>query len=139
MDMDQRTRMIGRGNAGRVILLGDGTEVNADHDDDVEMEDRGEAEELEDKDLAEQVQKGQADAKADTNGTQKDRGDREQTPGPNAPKETVEEKEVKSPMSPTVPTKLDPASTQPPEMKVPIEGVDNKKVEEEKSASEASK
>ncbi|KAK3626926.1 Protein phosphatase 2C 2 [Elasticomyces elasticus] len=144
MDMDQRTRMIGRGNAGRVILLGDGTEVNADHDDDVEMEDRGEAEELEDKDLAEQVQKGQADAKADTNGTEKDRGDREQTPGPNAPKETVsepqvEEKEVKSPMSPTVPTKLDPASTQPPEMKVPIEGVDNKKAEEEKSASESSK
>ncbi|KAK5731966.1 Protein phosphatase 2C 2 [Elasticomyces elasticus] len=144
MDMDQRTRMIGRGNAGRVILLGDGTEVNADHDDDVEMEDRGEAEELEDKDLAEQVQKGQADAKADTNGPQKDRGDREQTPGPNAPKATVsepqvEEKEVKSPMSPTLPTKLDPASTQPPEMKVPIEGVDNKKVAEEKSASESSK
>ncbi|KAK0878005.1 Protein phosphatase 2C 2 [Friedmanniomyces endolithicus] len=132
MDMDQRTRMLGgRGNASRIILLGDGTEINADqHDDDgdVNMEDRGAAEELEDKDLAEQVQKGQADAKAETN-------------APDAPKETTSEptstaEEVKSPMSPAVPTKLDAGSTQPPEMKVPVEGLDNKKIAEEKSASE---
>ena len=132
MDMDQRTRMLGgRGNASRIILLGDGTEINADHHDDdgdVNMEDRGAAEELEDKDLAEQVQKGQADAKAETN-------------APDAPKETTSEptstvEEVKSPMSPAVPTKLDAGSTQPPEMKVPVEGLDNKKIAEEKSASE---
>ncbi len=132
MDMDQRTRMLGgRGNASRIILLGDGTEINADHHDDdgdVNMEDRGAAEELEDKDLAEQVQKGQADAKAETN-------------APDASKETTSEptstvEEVKSPMSPIVPTKLDAGSTQPPEMKVPVEDLDNKKIAEEKSASE---
>ncbi|KAK0830561.1 Protein phosphatase 2C 2 [Friedmanniomyces endolithicus] len=134
MDMDQRTRMLGgRGNASRIILLGDGTEINADHHDDdgdVNMEDRGAAEELEDKDLAEQVQKGQADAKTETN-------------GPNASKETTSEpkstvEEVKSPMSPLEPAKLDAGSTQPPEMKVPVEGADNKKLAEERSASEGS-
>lgn len=46
MDMDQRTRGIGSGRSGRIILLGDGTEVLTDsdehemmeHDDDVHLE-----------------------------------------------------------------------------------------------------
>lgn len=82
MDMDQRTRILGRGsntnslNGGRVILLGDGTEIltgadaanDEDEDDgDVDMEDRGDEEgresEEEEKDLEEQVRKGQGDAK----------------------------------------------------------------------------
>ncbi|KAI6961628.1 protein phosphatase [Hortaea werneckii] len=74
MDMDQRTRMLGRGsNSGRIILLGDGTELLAgadaanDDDGDVDMEDRGdEGESEEEKDLQEQVKKGQSDAKATT-------------------------------------------------------------------------
>ncbi|KAK3116632.1 Protein phosphatase 2C 2 [Teratosphaeriaceae sp. CCFEE 6253] len=146
MDMDQRTRNLGRGNAGRIILLGDGTEVDAGHHDDdgdVDM-DRGEAEELEDKDLAEQVQKGQADRKAESNGPVEERSGREQTPGPDAPKEISSEPtstvdEVKSPMSPHEPTKLGAGSSQPPEMKVPVEGVDNKKLAEAMSRSESSK
>jgi len=75
MDMDQRTRMLGRGsNGGRIILLGDGTELLAgadaanDDDGDVDMEDRGDEgeSEEEEKDLQEQVKKGQSDAKATT-------------------------------------------------------------------------
>merc|ERR1712070_1191178 len=77
MDMDQRTRMLGRGsNGGRIILLGDGTELLAgadaanDDDGDVDMEDRGDEgeSEEEEKDLQEQVKKGQSDAKATTTG-----------------------------------------------------------------------
>lgn len=54
MDMDQRTRMLGRG--GRIILLGDGTEIltGRGDDDDVDMDERGDAEEdSDDKDLEE--------------------------------------------------------------------------------------
>ncbi|KAK3722637.1 Protein phosphatase 2C 2 [Vermiconidia calcicola] len=85
MDMDQRTRFIG-GRAGRIILLGDGTEIlagNANDDEDVDMEDRGEAEEAEDKDLEEQVQK---DAAKGPNGdpSDEDRSKREETPAPAA-------------------------------------------------------
>ena len=86
MDMDQRTRFIG-GRAGRIILLGDGTEVlmgNANEDDgDVDMEDRGEAEEEEDDDLEEQVQK---DDPKGPNGevVDQDRSKREETPEPAA-------------------------------------------------------
>ena len=54
MDLDQRTRGIG-GRSGRIILLGDGTEVLTDSDE-TEMFDHGE----EDKDLASQVSKGQS-------------------------------------------------------------------------------
>ena len=84
MDMDQRTRFIG-GRAGRIILLGDGTEILTDqgHDDDgdVDMEDRGEAEEEEDKDLEEQVPK--RDEAAKENG-ETDRSQREETPAPDS-------------------------------------------------------
>lgn len=89
MDMDQRTRDFGRHVSGsRIILLGDGTEINTDHahddDGDVDMEDRGEAEELEDKDLEEQVRKGQADTTkgSSSNATDGERKKREETPGP---------------------------------------------------------
>lgn len=86
MDMDQRTRMLG-GRPGRIILLGDGTEVLTDHthgdeDGDVDMDERGEASEDEDKDLAEQVKKGQSESSSTTTN-----GAREETPGPQANKE----------------------------------------------------
>lgn len=93
MDMDQRTRMLGgnRAGGGRIILLGDGTEIHTsglhDEDGDVDMEDRGEAEELEEKDLAEQVKKGQTESK-EPNGPE--RSQREETPAP-ASAEKVEE------------------------------------------------
>jgi protein phosphatase 2C family protein 2/3 len=83
MDMDQRTRMLG-GRAGRVILLGDGTEVVTGHgdDDDIDMDDH-EVEEVEDSDVEEQIKKGQ-DA-ATSNGEKDDeRLKREETPAPTA-------------------------------------------------------
>jgi hypothetical protein len=78
MDMDQRTRFIG-GRQGRIILLGDGTEISVgnmhDDDGDIDMEDRGEAEEAEDND-PEQVK-----SEAATNG-ETSRSTREETPAP---------------------------------------------------------
>lgn len=68
LDLDQRTRGMG-GRSGRIILLGDGTEVLTDSDEQ-EMFDHDE----EDKDLESQVTKGQAD--------------REGTPGPTSEKVT---------------------------------------------------
>jgi len=89
MDMDQRTRDFGHpGSSSRIILLGNGTESNTDHahddDGDVDMEDSGEADELEEKDLEEQVRKGQVD---NTKGSSSkapngERSQREETPGP---------------------------------------------------------
>lgn len=65
MDMDSR-RLFGS-RAGRVILLGDGTSISLgqphDDDGDVDMEDRGVAEEVEDGDLEEQVQSDAQDSK----------------------------------------------------------------------------
>lgn len=55
VDMDQKLKSFGGNQRGRIILLGDGTEVLTDSDD-TEMFDHGE----EDKDLASQVPKGQA-------------------------------------------------------------------------------
>lgn len=79
MDMDQRTRMLGRG--GRIILLGDGTEIltghGHDNDGDVDMDERGEAEEDSSDHDEEQVRKDQA---LKSNG--EDRSQREETPGP---------------------------------------------------------
>ena len=70
MDLDQRTRMLG-GRAGRIILLGDGTEVLTDSaDNDSEMFEQSEDDE--EQDLESQVQKGQAQA------------EREETPGPSS-------------------------------------------------------
>ncbi len=84
MDMDQRTRLIG-GRQGRIILLGDGTEIHVggppDDDGDVDMEDRGEAEEADDSELDEKVQEDAASHDAETNG-ETDRSKREETPAP---------------------------------------------------------
>ncbi|KAH7350854.1 phosphatase 2C-domain-containing protein [Rhexocercosporidium sp. MPI-PUGE-AT-0058] len=55
VDMDQKSKSFGGNQRGRIILLGDGTEVLTDSDD-TEMFDRSE----EDRDLASQVSKGQA-------------------------------------------------------------------------------
>ena len=72
-DLDQRSRGIG-GRSGRIILLGDGTEVLTESDE-TEMFDHEE----EDKDLESQVSKGQAKS------SDENRGLREEPPGPEAP------------------------------------------------------
>jgi len=78
MDLDQRTRMLGGGGrSGRIILLGDGTEVMTDStDNEAEMFDQSDED---DKDLENQVQHGQAQAQA-AGGN--DRNHRGETPGP---------------------------------------------------------
>lgn len=53
--MDQKVKPFGQNQRGRIILLGDGTEVLTDSDD-TDMFDHGD----EDKDLASQVSKSQA-------------------------------------------------------------------------------
>ena len=138
--------MLGRGNGGRIILLGDGTEIHtggADDDGDVDMADRGEAEELEDSDLSEQVRKGQQQASSE-GGKGEDGQKQERSSG----QATHSVEEVKSPMSPPqqqqqstpissamssgtaggAPTE-GPAAE--PKMSVPVEGADNKKLHEE--------
>ncbi len=55
VDMDQKSKPFGANQRGRIILLGDGTEVLTDSDD-TEMFDHGD----EDRDLESQVTKGQA-------------------------------------------------------------------------------
>ena len=72
MDLDQRSRGYG-GRSGRIILLGDGTEVLTDSDD-TEMFDQSE----EDKDTANQVKKGTPD----TSDVDSARSEREGTPAP---------------------------------------------------------
>lgn len=56
--MDKKLKSFGGNQRGRIILLGDGTEVLTDSDD-TEMFDHGE----EDKDLVSQVPKGQPNSK----------------------------------------------------------------------------
>lgn len=72
LDLDQRTRG-GFGNRGRIILLGDGTEVLTDSDD-TDMFDHSE----EDKDTENQVKK----STPDTSEVDSTRSEREGTPGP---------------------------------------------------------
>jgi len=105
MDMDQRTRLLG-GRGGRVILLGDGTEIvtGSGDDDDVDM---GEAEEVDDSDLEEQIKKGQAES---NNGeTNTSRVQREGTPGP----KTEEPKQDSSSTTGTSSTPAEPKMTAP--------------------------
>lgn len=60
LDVDQRSRMLG-GHSGRIILLGDGTEILTDAGDhDADMFDQSDDEE---KDLESQVRKGQGEGK----------------------------------------------------------------------------
>lgn len=79
--MDSR-RLFGS-RAGRIILLGDGTEVSIgqahDDDGDVDMEDRGVAEEVENGDLEEQVQ---SDAHASSTDGSEEGRKRGETPAP---------------------------------------------------------
>ena len=70
LDIDHRHRGVG-GRSGRIILLGDGTEVLTDSDE-TEMFDHEE----EDKDLASQASKGHMKLEGAS------RGGREETPGP---------------------------------------------------------
>ena len=96
LDLDQRTRGIG-GRSGRIILLGDGTEVLTESDE-TEMFDHEE----EDKDLESQVSKGQ------TNSKDENRGVREETPGPEAPTSAEKQQQTVS----TEPNPFDtPSST----------------------------
>lgn len=114
MDMDQRTRLIG-GRGGRIILLGDGTEIvtGTGEDDDVDMEDRGEAEEADDSDIEEQIKKGQAESS--TNGeTDASRAQREETPGPNRDAASGESKKDDQPKTSSTPEE--------PKIKAPTDG-----------------
>jgi protein phosphatase 2C family protein 2/3 len=86
MDMDQRTRMLGRG--GRIILLGDGTEiVTGNGEGDVEMNEGGrvmeeeDSDDMDDKDL-EELLRNKREEKGLPNG--EDRNAREGTPAPAA-------------------------------------------------------
>lgn len=62
--MENKLKSFGGNKRGRIILLGDGSEVLTDSDD-TEMFDHGE----EDKDLASQVTKGQSKAEPAANST----------------------------------------------------------------------
>ena len=75
LDMNNRSRGYG-GRSGRIILLGDGTEVLTDSDD-VDMFDHSD----EDKDTANQVQKGST-ISGDNDDDDSARNEREGTPGP---------------------------------------------------------
>jgi len=75
MDVDHRMRNAG-GKSGRIILLGDGTEVLTDSTEGDMFDNDGE-----DKDLESQVSRGQNDALASNDST---RIDREETPSPAA-------------------------------------------------------
>ena len=106
MDVDQRTRGIGGGRSGRIILLGDGTEVLTDSDE-TEMFNHDE----EDKDLDSQVAKGGPQSEES-----RSRNEREETPGPQ-PQQTKEQLSPKSSKNenpfddppPGTPDKISPA------------------------------
>lgn len=73
MDMDKQSNASGR--SGRIILLGDGTEVLTDNGgEDPDMFDQSEDDE---KDLENQIKKGQSETE-----TESDRSQRGETPGP---------------------------------------------------------
>lgn len=95
LDLDHRTKGFG-GRSGRIILLGDGTEVLTDTDD-TEMFDHSE----EDKDLDSQVQKNASSSNDDAG-----RSEREGTP---APEQTAQDTSAAS----TTPLKISesPSST----------------------------
>lgn len=76
LDLDSRGSGIG-GKNGRVILLGDGTEVLTDSDD-ADMFDHNE----EDMDTKNQISKGTGDAAGGSNDEESIRGEREGTPAP---------------------------------------------------------
>lgn len=104
---EYRSRGFG-GRSGRIILLGDGTEILTDSDD-TEMFDHDE----EDKDLESQVSKGRNQAQGDKDGV---RGEREETPGPEVPlsrekQQTPDGAETIHPSDPLPSTASDPAKS----------------------------
>lgn len=129
MDMDHRTRFIS-GRQGRIILLGDGTEINVgnihDDDGDVDMEDRGVAEEAEDEDLEEQVQKDVPSTDASTNGDT-DRSQREGTPAPSSVTSTSDTEAAAKDEEPR-----QPATESEPKIMPASDSLDTKTVAEHK-------
>lgn len=90
LDLDQRSKGFG-GRSGRIILLGDGTEVLTDSDD-TEMFDNTE----EDRDLDNQVKKNEGPS------DEQKRSEREGTPGPQGHEEDAQSTNlVASPTSTT--------------------------------------
>lgn len=120
MDMDQRTRLLG-GRGGRIILLGDGTEIvtGTGDDDDIDMEDRGEAEEADDSDVEEQVKKGQAESSSTNGETDNTRVQREGTPGPRSEAATEKTDEQPKPEASSTGSSSTPEE---PKMKAPSDG-----------------
>lgn len=121
MDMDQRTRMLGR--HGRIILLGDGTEILTghahDHDGDVDMDERGDVEEVEASEDEEQVPKNQ---KPNGDG-EKDRTQREETPAPLSDEVSQKVEESKQRM-------IDAAKPEDPSTMAATDSADSKKLAE---------
>lgn len=109
-DMDQRTRMLGR--SGRIILLGDGTEIltGRGDDDDVDMDERGDAEEDSDnKDLEELLRNKNSSYKVNgdsPNSTGTERSERGETPAPTASEisQKVEDSKQRQASADVVPT-----------------------------------
>lgn len=130
-EVDHRSSGIGGGRSGRIILLGDGTEVLTDSDE-TEMFDHDE----EDKDLDSQVGKG---------GQQSDetraRSERKETPGPQpqqskdqvSPKSNKSENPFDTPPSSTPDTILSADSTKEPVKAIPESAIPEKLVSPAKS------
>lgn len=108
LDLEQRNRGAG-GRSGRIILLGDGTEVLTDSDETEPFD-----HEEEDKDLDSQVAKGNLTS------TEGNRGVREETPGPQSTE--------KSPTSERNP--FDTPSTTTSEMSEPTQSASPKVIPE---------
>jgi len=105
LDLDNRSRGQG-GRSGRIILLGDGTEVLTDSDD-AEMFDHSD----EDKDTENQVQKGTPATSSDNEAT---RSEREGTPAPQPPANVVNSLKNGSPSSTNTETSEDNQPTSKP-------------------------
>jgi protein phosphatase PTC2/3 len=102
LDLDNRNRGFG-GKNGRIILLGDGTEVLTDSDD-TEMFDHSE----EDKDTENQVNKGTPTITEDSI-----RSEREGTPAPQSVERTESPSSTQTEESDKPPTAVKPASDGP--------------------------
>ena len=115
LDLEHRSKGFG-GRSGRIILLGDGTEVLTDSDD-ADMFDHSE----EDKDLDSQVKKSQ-----DTSSEDSERRQREGTPAPQS--QTDSSKSDKSPSS----TTTEGSDSAPSSVKAASDGIRNVSSEENK-------
>ena len=131
VEVDQRSSGIGGGRSGRIILLGDGTEVLTDSDE-TEMFDHDE----EDKDLDSQVGRGGPHSEES-----RSRSEREATPGPQSqpskdqvsPKSNESENPFDTPPSSTPETILSTDSTKQPVKAIPESAIPEKLVSPAKS------